>query len=73
MISAPLFLGGEKTVENKFRNIAVLIDAENVSSKKVEKAFEKIEKFGKVTLKRLYGNFKEKKVLEYEDLCKKNP
>ncbi|BDC96992.1 NYN domain-containing protein [Treponema saccharophilum] len=58
-------------MENKFRNIAVLIDAENVSSKKVEKAFEKIEKFGKVTLKRLYGNFKEKKVLEYEDLCKK--
>lgn len=54
-------------MENKFQNIAVFIDAENISYKQIESVFKKIEDFGKISLKRVYGNFSAK--TEYEDIC----
>ena len=44
-------------MEIKDKVIAMLIDAENVSYKKLESIIEKTYRYGKITVRRIYGDF----------------
>ena len=44
-------------MEIKNKVIAMLIDAENISHKKLEPIIEKIYKYGKITVRRIYGDW----------------
>ncbi|MDO4896427.1 MAG: hypothetical protein Q3971_03605 [Moraxella sp.] len=38
-------------------NIAVLIDADNASAKTIDKVLQAIEKLGKISTKKIYGDW----------------
>lgn len=48
------------------QNIAVLIDADNISSQKIDWVFSKIQTLGTVTTKRIYGDFAKSHLSSWE-------
>jgi len=58
-------------MEEKTKNIALLIDSENVSAKYVKNIFDELNSYGTVSIRRIYGNWtkssgwKEDVLLEY--------
>ena len=55
-------------MENHQKNIAILIDCDNVSAKYCEDIFNDISKYGTVNIRRAYGNWKDKRILGWENL-----
>jgi uncharacterized protein (TIGR00288 family) len=49
-------------------NIAMFIDCDNVSSKYIESIFEDLSQYGTVNIKRAYGNWKDKKLIGWENI-----
>ncbi|WP_066802307.1 NYN domain-containing protein [Moraxella oblonga] len=49
------------------KNIAVLIDADNVSSQKIDWIFNKIGTLGTIAVKRIYGDFTKPNLSSWED------
>lgn len=58
-------------MNNMFNNIAILIDADNSSYKKMDKLMVELKKYGRITLKRVYGNWKKEQLKNWEDVAKK--
>lgn len=60
--------------ENKnnslFNSIAVLVDADNAAISKMELIVNKILTFGRITLRRAYGNWKKENLKDWEDVIK---
>jgi uncharacterized protein (TIGR00288 family) len=44
-------------MNNNFSNIAVLIDADNISEKHVKEIFERVAVFGEISIRRIYGDW----------------
>lgn len=57
-------------IENK--KIAVLIDGDNAEAKLIEKILNEVAKFGKVTIKRIYGDFTNNKMNSWKEQLNKN-
>jgi len=55
-------------MNNKQKNISILIDCDNVSYKYAEDIFNDISKYGTVNIRRAYGNWKDKKLIGWEKL-----
>ncbi|MDO4450600.1 MAG: NYN domain-containing protein [Moraxella sp.] len=49
-----------------FNNIAVLIDADNISANKADWIFNKISELGTIGIKRIYGDFTKSHLLPWE-------
>jgi len=49
-------------------NIAMFIDCDNVSSKYIESIFEDLSQYGTVNIRRAYGDWKDKKLLGWENI-----
>ncbi len=52
-------------------NIAVLIDADNIGSQKIDWVFDKISTLGSLTTKRIYGDFTKPHLSSWEDFILK--
>lgn len=55
----------------KFKNIAVLIDAENVSANKIDHILTQISEFGHIGLKYVYGDFKQENLTIWDNISLK--
>lgn len=55
----------------KFKNIAVLIDAENVSANKIDQILTQISEFGHIGLKYVYGDFKQENLAIWDNISLK--
>lgn len=51
---------------SKFKNIAVLIDADNIGSSKIDWVFSQIQTLGTITTKRIYGDFAKSHLSSWE-------
>ncbi|MDO5051236.1 MAG: NYN domain-containing protein, partial [Moraxella equi] len=51
---------------NMLKNIAILIDADNVSHQKIDWVFDKISTLGTITVKRIYGDFTKPNLSSWE-------
>ncbi len=49
-------------------NIAMFIDCDNVSSKYIESIFHDLSQYGTVNIKRAYGNWKDQKLIGWENI-----
>ena len=49
-------------------NIAMFIDCDNVSSKYIESIFEDLSQYGTVNIRRAYGDWKDKKLVGWENI-----
>ena len=49
-------------------NIAMFIDCDNVSSKYIESIFEDLSQYGTVNIRRAYGDWKDKKLIGWENI-----
>lgn len=58
-----------QTKENK---IAVLVDSENVSYKQIKGILEEVEKYGRICMKRVYGDFSKPVALAWKSEVLKN-
>lgn len=52
-------------------NIAVLIDADNTQLLKMEAVLQEISTYGRIVLKRAYGNWKKDSLKNWEDEIKR--
>ncbi|MDR3293413.1 MAG: NYN domain-containing protein [Clostridiales bacterium] len=59
-------------MEIKDKTIALLIDCENISHKYLTTIFEELNQFGNTTYKRIYGDFKNQALKEWDTLATKN-
>lgn len=50
------------------KNIAMFIDCDNVSAKYIESIFEDLSQYGKVNIKKAYGDWKDKKLIGWEKI-----
>ncbi len=57
-------------MEKMFNNIAVLIDADNTMSNMMSLVISKISTFGRITVKRVYGNWKKDNLKNWETVIK---
>jgi len=55
-------------MNNEQKNIAILIDCDNVSQRYAQDIFNDISKYGTVNIRRAYGNWKDKKLIGWEKL-----
>ena len=53
---------------NKDQNLAVLIDADNIPSSYVKEMMEEIAKYGKPTVKRIYGDWTKPQVTKWKNI-----
>ncbi len=58
--------------EKEFNNIAVLIDAENISAKHVKRIFEKIAIYGNISVRRIYGDWHSEKVKSWREILQEH-
>lgn len=56
----------------KDKTIALLIDCENISYKYLDTIFEELNQFGNITYKRIYGDFKNVQLKEWDAIATKN-
>lgn len=56
---------------SKFKNIAVLIDAENANSNQINQIFDKINSLGNITIRHVYGDFKQSNLKIWDTLSLK--
>lgn len=54
--------------DNKQKNIAMFIDCDNVSAKYIESIFDDLSQYGKVNIRRAYGNWKSKNLSGWENV-----
>lgn len=54
-----------------FKNIAVLIDADNTQLSKIESALNEISAYGRITVKKAYGNWNKKELSNWETNLKR--
>jgi len=57
---------------NKDQNLAVLIDADNIPSSYVKEMMEEIAKYGKPTVKRIYGDWTKPQVTKWKNILLEN-
>ncbi len=57
---------------NKDQNLAVLIDADNIPSAYVKEMMEEIAKYGKPTIKRIYGDWTKPQVTKWKNILLEN-
>ena len=57
---------------NTDQNLAVLIDADNIPSAYVKEMMEEIAKYGKPTVKRIYGDWTSTRVSKWKDILLEN-
>ena len=57
---------------NKDQNLAVLIDADNIPSRYVKEMMEEIAKYGKPTVKRIYGDWTKPQVTKWKNILLEN-
>jgi uncharacterized LabA/DUF88 family protein len=57
--------------ETRLRRFAVLIDADNTSSKITAGLFEEIAKFGEASVRRIYGDFSSSRMKSWADILQK--
>lgn len=50
-------------------NIALLIDAENISYKYIDKLIEEIKAYGSLTVRRVYGDFTSQNLSPWKNIC----
>lgn len=55
---------------NTYNNIAVLVDADNAEFDKMQAIIEKISTYGRITTKRIYGNWKKNSLKNWEEVIK---
>ena len=55
---------------NSYNNIAVLVDADNAEPKKMQAIVEKIATYGRITTKRIYGNWQKDALKTWENVIK---
>ncbi len=55
---------------NTYNNIAVLVDADNAEPNKMQSIIEKIATYGRITTKRIYGNWQKDTLKSWEDVIK---
>lgn len=53
-----------------YNNIAILVDADNAEPKKMQAIVEKIATYGRITTKRIYGNWQKDTLKNWEDVIK---
>ena len=53
-----------------FQSIAVLIDGDNAPVKSISTVISKISTFGRITTKRVYGNWKKSHLSPWEEVIK---
>lgn len=56
----------------KFKNIAVLIDAENAQMDSIKPAINRIVKYGEIILKEAYGDWSKPHLANWKSICKDN-
>src|SRR5436305_591396 len=49
-------------------NIAVLIDGDNAQSKLIKELFEEVSKYGKATIRRIYGDWTTPQMTSWKDI-----
>ncbi|MDR3225834.1 MAG: NYN domain-containing protein [Clostridiales Family XIII bacterium] len=59
---------GKVMKEYSFNNIAVLIDAENISPKYLEKIFESIAAYGRISVRRVYSDWTDERNKSWKKL-----
>ena len=59
----------KQTKENK---IAVLVDSDNVSYKHIKEILDEVEKYGRICMKRVYGDFSKPAALAWKSEVLKN-
>lgn len=57
---------------NKDQNLAVLIDADNIPSAYIKEMMEEIAKYGKPTVKRIYGDWTKPQVTKWKSILLEN-
>ena len=57
---------------NTDQNLAVLIDADNIPSSYVKEMMEEIAKYGKPTVKRIYGDWTKPRVTKWKNILLEN-
>ncbi|RKR80443.1 NYN domain-containing protein [Mucilaginibacter gracilis] len=55
-------------MEKKNDKIAVLVDGDNAQAKLLKEILEEVSKYGKVTIRRIYGDWTEKGMNSWKDL-----
>lgn len=55
-------------MENKNNNIAILVDGDNAQAKLLELILEEVSKYGKVTVRRIYGDWTSPQMNSWKDL-----
>lgn len=53
-------------MDKMFNNIAVLVDADNATASQIQSIISTISTFGRITLKRVYGNWKKEALKNWE-------
>src|SRR5215213_6234849 len=56
--------------ETKF-NIAVLIDGDNAQAKLIKEIFEEVSKYGKATIRRIYGDWTRSDMNSWKEIVNK--
>ena len=62
----------EKLISINERRFAVLIDADNITSRYVKQIFDEVSNFGYATYKRIYGDFTQPKLASWKDVLLDN-
>src|SRR5215208_2628944 len=58
--------------ENRLPRLAVLIDADNTSSRIAQGLFDEIAKFGEASVRRIYGDFSSQRLKSWTDILQKH-
>ena len=58
--------------ENRLRRLAILIDADNTSSRVADGLFEEIAKFGEASVRRIYGDFSSPRLKSWIEILQKH-
>lgn len=51
----------------KFQNLALLIDAENIALDKLESVIQKISAYGRIVIQRAYGDWSKESLKNWKD------
>lgn len=57
-------------MENNYKNIVVLVDGDNAQESKMQSVIEKISTYGRISVKRIYGNWKKSSLKNWEKTIK---
>ncbi len=57
-------------MDTTYKNIAVLVDGDNSQESKMQSVIEKISTYGRISVKRIYGNWKKENLKNWEDTIK---